>query len=201
MIARLKGVLSIKRPDHLVVDVSGVGYRVFVPLSTFYELPASGGEVALIIHTHVSDDCIHLYGFKTDGEKEIFELLLAVTGIGPRLAMNILSGIQALELSQALGSGDADRLRAVPGVGKKLAERMIVELRDKVPGLAGLKPPPVVPVSDEEEAMMSDALSAMINLGYNRIQAQRALVAAMKNLSGEPSLEELLKKALKGLAR
>ena len=130
MIARLKGALTTKRPDHLVIDVGGVGYRVFAPLSTFYELPALGAAVELIIYTHVNEDCIHLYGFRTDREKELFELLLAVTGIGPRLAVNILSGIQAPELFQALGRGDADRLRAVPGVGKKLAERMIVELRD-----------------------------------------------------------------------
>ena len=201
MIARLKGTLAVKHPDHLVVDVGGVGYRVFTPLSTFYDLPPDGRPVELIIHTHVSNDAINLFGFVTEREKQLFELLLGVSGIGPRLALNILSGIQAPDLAQALARSDRGRLQAIPGVGKKTAERMIVELAEKAVGLAWVEEAGLRPEASEEEELKADALSALANLGYNRQQAERVVQAALAGLDGQPRLEELLKEVLRRLAR
>jgi len=202
MIARLKGTLAVKHPDHLVVDVGGVGYRVFTPLSTYYDLPPPGQPVELIIHTHVSDNAINLFGFISEREKQLFELLLGVSGIGPRLALNILSGIQAPNLAQALAQRDRGRLQAIPGVGKKTAERMIVELADKAVGLAWVEEAPSPrPGASEEEKLKADALSALANLGYNRQQAERVVEATLAGLDGQPRLEELLKEALRHLAR
>ncbi|MBW1712835.1 MAG: Holliday junction branch migration protein RuvA, partial [Deltaproteobacteria bacterium] len=131
MIARLTGTLALKTTSQLIIDVGGVGYQVLAPLSTFYQLPETGHKVELIVHTHVSDSAIQLYGFLTDNEKSLFTLLLGVSGIGPKLALNVLSGIEAPDLVRALASGDHPRIQAVPGVGKKTAQRMVVELKEK----------------------------------------------------------------------
>ncbi len=201
MIARLTGNLASKEPNRLIIDVGGVGYQVFVPLSTFYALPETGRQVSLTIHTHVTGDSISLYGFATSREQALFELLIGVSRIGPKLATNILSGIQPVELARALAQGDAVRLTAIPGVGKKAAERMIVELKDKAAALAwpdGETPSTGPPPGD---ALFADAVSALANLGYNRAQAERAIKAVLEGMDGRPSLEELLKEVLRRLAK
>src|SRR5574340_1278175 len=140
MIAQLAGSLAYKSPEQLIVDVQGVGYQVFVSLNSFYRLPEPGGRVELLIHTHVREDALQLYGFADRDEKDLFLLLLGISGIGPRLALNILSGTPAAELQAALEAGDLVRLVAIPGIGKKTAERLIVELRDKVKVLSSARP-------------------------------------------------------------
>src|SRR5574337_1230710 len=153
MIAQLAGALAYKSPEHLVVDVHGVGYQVFVSLNSFYRLPEPGSRVSLLIHTHVREDSIQLFGFADPGEKELFLLLLGVSGIGPQLALNILSGTPSQELQAALEAEDLVRLVAIPGIGKKTAERLIVELRDKVKVLSSARPgdggPPATRVEAE----------------------------------------------------
>lgn len=203
MIARLSGRLTFKQPGQLIIDVGGVGYRVFCPLSTFYELPRAGEPVELLIRTQVSSEAIHLYAFKTGREKELFELLLNVSGIGPKLALNILSGIQAPDLVRALAQGDSLRLRAIPGVGKKTAERMVVELKDRAAGLAGPAEGAAGPEEALDRELVDDALSALANLGYNRTQAERAVRAALARFEAAgraAGLESLLKEALRSLA-
>ncbi len=204
MIARLRGRLWVKQPDHLVLDCGGVGYRVLVPLSTFYDLPEPGGEVELMVRTHVTSDSITLFGFLTPAERGLFDLLITVTGIGPKLGLNILSGIQPPDLSRALALGDVKRLMAIPGVGRKLAERLVVELKDKA-GLmaapAGQAPTPPAATGAPRPDVSADAVSAMTNLGYNPLQAERAVAQALSRFATPPGLEELLKEALRGLAR
>lgn len=201
MIARINGILLYKSTDYAIADVNGVGYRVFVPLSTFYELPDIGQPVTLNIYTHFKADSIGLFGFNTREEMDIFKLLILVTGIGPKLAVNILSGISVAELSKAVSDGDLTRLLSIPGVGKKMAERMILELKDKVlrftPGRA------VSTVGDErlsEEVIEEDALSALLNLGYKRSAAKNVLDKLIHESSEELGFEVLLKEALKNLS-
>lgn len=200
MIAQIRGRLSVKEPHRIVVDVNGVGYLLFIPLSTFYQLPEVPGEVFLHTHTHVRDDAIQLFGFHTRDEQALFELLQGVAGIGPRLATNILSGISVDELIPALSEGDLARLRAVPGVGKKLAERLVVELREKV---ATLRLPqraiPAAPAPAEDRAV-DDVVSALVNLGCNRKEAAKAAEAARKELGPSAPFEALIKTALRGLS-
>ncbi len=199
MIGFLEGKLRAKSPDYVIVDVQGVGYYVQVPLSTFYNMPELGQVVSLNIHTHVREDAIQLFGFRTGAEKEMFLLLTAVNGVGPKLAINILSGISPEELRQVVVLQDYPRLKNIPGVGKKIAERVMLELRDKVKGKEKEKPDAVKPVPGGVNAF-TDALSALVNLGYRPAEAEKALKRAQAALGEEPSLEELLKGALKGLA-
>jgi holliday junction DNA helicase RuvA len=198
MIGYLSGKLSHKTPDYIIIDVNGVGYCVQVPLSTFYDLPVAGESVHLNIHTHVREDALQLFGFKTLAEKEMFLHLISITGVGPRLAVNILSGITPDGLRSAVLQQDHRRLKGIPGVGKKIAERIALELRDK------LKLRPV-----GEEIVLSpagfndvfaDACSALLNLGYRGIEAEKALRKAGASLGDQPSLESLLKEALRLLA-
>ena len=201
MIARINGILLYKSIDYTIVDVNGVGYRVFVPLSTFYELPDTGQPVVLNIYTHFKADSIGLFGFNTTGEMDIFKLLILVTGIGPRLAMNILSGISVEELAKAVSAGNLSRLMSIPGVGKKMSERMILELKDKIMKLESEKV--VSAVGDKgisEELIKEDALSALINLGYKRNAAKNILDKVINESGEELALEVLLKKALKNLS-
>jgi len=201
MIVRIKGTLIYKSVDYVIVDVNGVGYRVFVPLSTFYELPDTGQPVILNTYTHFKKDSIGLFGFYATEEMEIFKLMILVAGIGPRLATNILSGISAEELAIAVSTGNLSRLVSVPGVGKKMAERMILELKEKIVKLELGKV--VTPVSDDkvsEESIRDDALSALINLGYKRSAARDALDKVIGESGGELTLEVFLKKALKNLS-
>jgi Holliday junction DNA helicase RuvA len=195
MIAHLHGRILTKRPNQAVVDVNGVGYEVAISIPTFSELPSAGGEVSLHIHTHVREDALALYGFLRAQEKELFERLIAVSGIGPKLAITVLSGMQAEKMVAAIRGNDIASLTKIPGIGKKTAERMVLELRDKLDsfGVAAAvvsKHPPV------EE----DVLSALTNLGYQRATAERALAAAA-NGGGARSFDQLFREALSSLSK
>jgi Holliday junction DNA helicase RuvA len=201
MIARIKGILIQKSIGHIIVDVQGIGYRVFIPLSTFYELPDMGQTVTLNVHTNVKEDAIHLFGFHTPEDQDIFQMLISITGIGPKLALNILSGIPTGEFLRAVTQGNLDRLVAIPGVGKKTAERMLVELKDRIMRVelkeakAGQRPETV-----DDEAMRDDALSALVNLGYKSATARNIIDKIMDASSVKLSLDVLLKDALKTLS-
>jgi Holliday junction DNA helicase RuvA len=200
MIARIRGRLASKEPHRIVVDVNGVGYQIFIPLSTYYQLPDVPAEVFLHTHTHVREDAIQLFGFHTRDEQSLFELLQGVSGIGPRLATNILSGISVEELVPALAEGNLIRLRAVPGVGKKLAERLVVELREKV-GTTQLAPPATAPAgaAPPMDRALDDVVSALLNLGCNRKEAIKAAEAARQDLGPAADFEKLIKASLRVL--
>ncbi len=196
MIGYLQGTLLKISPSRLLLDVGGVGYEVHIPLSTYYELERRPGEarVALNIHTHVREDAITLFGFWTERERQLFEKLIAISGIGPRLAQTVLSGMSPEDLIAALAAGDVRRLSSIPGIGKKTAERMLIELRDKVRDLAGELPEERAPAAD------SDLLLALINLGYKQAAAERAVAQVMRK---DPDLPfaDLLRASLKLLSR
>jgi holliday junction DNA helicase RuvA len=193
VIGRLTGRLAEKSPDQLILDVGGVGYLVHIPLSTFYELPEAESPASLFVHTHVREDTLALYGFLTEKERSLFLLLLSVAGIGPRVALTVLSGIPPAELVEALRSQDVRRLMAVPGVGKKTAERMVLELSEKAARFAA-EPSVSVPAAVSAE----DVVSALVNLGYRRAEADRAVEAITR--TGPPKeFGEFLKLALKKL--
>lgn len=198
MIAMLTGRIAHKSPDHIVLDVNGVGYRVLIPFSTYYELPEEG-TVSLHIHTSVREDAIQLYGFRTRLEKSFFQLLISVSGIGPKLGRDILSNIQPAPLAQALAQGDIHKLSAIPGIGKKTAERLILELKEKVGKLDMASLPAAerreVPAGD----VMDDVASALMNLGYKEPQVKKTL-AGLDAPAGA-SVEDLLKQALKVLMK
>jgi Holliday junction DNA helicase RuvA len=196
VIAHLQGQLLRKTPQEVVVDVSGVGYKVAVPVSTFLRLGDLGGRVTLRIHTHVREDALQLFGFLTPAEQEIFEHLISVSGVGPKLAVNILSGIEASDLHAALKASDLARLTRVPGVGKKTAERLVVELKDKLPPvqLPESEAPAPAPGTDHE-----DLLSALTHLGYSRHEAERAVERAARE-TPEARFEDLLRRALQLMA-
>ena len=200
MIAHIQGLLHSKSPEYLIIDVDGIGYQVQVPLSTFYDLPDVGNSVALHIHTHVREDALQLYGFQSPEEKALFVRLMSIAGIGPRLAVNILSGITPAELAESLSQGNLARLISIPGVGRKTAERIMVEMRDKLPTLAVDHGVTVPARTAATGAMMEDALSALLNLGYKKGMAQRAIDQAQQRLQGEMTLERLLKESLRELA-
>lgn len=197
MIAYLRGPILEKHPNRLVIDVNGVGYDVFVPLSTFYGLGDPGSEIALRIHTHVREDALALYGFSTSLELDVFERLIGISGIGPRLALAVLSGIEPHELVRAIEQGDVARLTAIPGVGKKTSERIVVELRDRLPRV---QPAVVSGTAASRTALRDDLLSALVNLGYHRPLAERAVDAAASAMP-DGSFERLLKQVLRELAR
>jgi Holliday junction DNA helicase RuvA len=197
VIAHISGTLAQKIPGEAIVDVGGVGYQVFIPLNVFYRLPEIGAPVNLQIYTHVREDALQLFGFHDPAEKQVFLLLIGVSGIGPKLAVNILSGIAAEELSQALKEGDQVRLVAIPGVGRKLAERMIVELKDKFATLAPAGAESAK--TDGGSQLLHDAVSALVNLGYKRPEAEKVVREVLKR--GEGSLENLLKETLRRMSR
>ena len=199
MIATLTGRLAEKHPSRIVIDVNGVGYDVRVPLSTFYELGDPGAEVALRIHTHVREDALALFGFASALELQLFEQLIAVSGIGPRLALTALSGIEPPELVRAVRQGDVARLTGIPGVGKKTAERMVVELKDRLPAVDG-DDAPTTTGSAPPDDLRGDVLSALLNLGYHRPLAEKAIDGALK-ASDDRALEHVLRRALRALAR
>jgi len=194
MIAKITGTLEHKVPGEVIVDVGGVGYHVFIPLSVFYRLPEVGGPVSFYIHTHLREDALQLFGFLEHGEKQVFLLLNNVAGIGPKLAINILSGIPAEELARALREGDQPRLLSIPGVGRKLAERMIVELRDKF-----LRISPEEGGRADGSQLMRDAVSALVNLGYRQGEAEKSVREITRQ--GEKTLPEVLKEALRRLGQ
>jgi Holliday junction DNA helicase RuvA len=197
MIGQLRGVLLEKRPTEVLLDVGGVGYRVHIPLSTFYALGELHATASLLIHTHVREDALALYGFLTAREKHLFELLLSASGVGPALALKILSGMSVEELVPAVRAGDLVQLTRIPGVGKKTAERIVVELRDKLAAMEAEAAAPEKPATRSQ--LESDVLSALENLGYDRRACEKALAEAPR--SGVPSFEALLKHALQTLAR
>jgi len=197
MIAYLRGRLLDKQVNRVVVDVEGVGYEVHVPLSTFYDVGEPGAEVALRVHTHVREDALALFGFLTTLELQLFERLISVNGIGPKLALAVLSGIEPRELIAAIRRGDVARLTGIPGIGKKTAERLGLELKDRLP--AGLLPETGAQVAGES-SLRQDVLSALLNLGYHRPLAERAVDGAIKS-AGEEGFERTLKNALRELAK
>ena len=197
MIAFLRGRILEKQPSRVIVDVSGVGYDVSVPLSTFYTAGEPGADIALRIHTHVREDALSLFGFATRIEQELFERLIGVTGIGPKVALAVLSGIEPQELVGAIQRDDLGRLTAIPGVGKKTAERIVLELKDRLPRLEHTPAPEGTPVP--ASALRDDVLSALMNLGYHRPLAEKAADAAIKAKTGD--FEQTLRQALRELAR
>ena len=197
MIARLNGIISEKHPNRLIVDVNGVGYDVLVPLSTFYGLGDAGTGVTLRVHTHVREDAIALYGFATALEQDLFERLIAINGIGPKLALAVLSGIDPGELVRAIRSQDVARLTRIPGVGKKTAERIGLELKDRLPqtaAAAGGEP------LEGEGEVKADLLSALLNLGYNRAVGEKAVEAVLKK-TPRAEFEALLRDVLRGMMK
>lgn len=207
MIANLSGTLLSKHATSVIVDVGGVGYEVAIPVSTFYELGETGSEVQLRVYTHVSQDAIRLYGFKTTRERELFLQLISVNGVGPGLAIKLLSGMNADEMVASIRTNNLARLVSVPGVGRKTAERLVVDLRDKIAALSS-------PALEEEfaarakaagavtsqDSMRSDALSALTNLGYQKSAAEKAITTAIDE-GGELSVELILRRSLRSLAK
>ena len=198
MIALLSGRLLDKAPSRIVIDVHGVGYDVQIPLSTFYGLGEAGAEVSLRVHTHVREDALALFGFGTRLELKLFEQLIGISGIGPRLALSVLSGIESVDLVRAVREGDVGRLTGIPGVGKKTAERIGLELKDRLQAV--LEADTDDPAdSDVGSDTRGDLLSALLNLGYHRHLAERAVDAALAETDG--TFEQILRQALKELAR
>jgi Holliday junction DNA helicase RuvA len=201
MIALLTGRLAFKAPTHLALDVQGVGYEVFIPLSTYYNLPNLNESLTLSIHTHVREDAIQLFGFSTQQEKDAFVLLMTVSGIGPKSALGILSALPVSDLVSAIQSADVEKLETVPGIGKKSAGRLVLELKDKLTRLhPGLPHAAESMVSTGQDEIFDDALSALTNLGYRASDAKEALKRVRKR-TGSLSLQELIRGTLKDLAR
>jgi holliday junction DNA helicase RuvA len=196
MIAHLRGKLLAKHPSQAIVETAGVGYDVTISVPTFSDLPVIGAEVALHIHTHVREDLIALYGFLRPSEKLLFEKLITVSGIGPKLAITILSGMAADEMVSAIRGNDVARLTRIPGIGRKTAERMILELRDKLPETGPTSGPAVPAMNATEE----DVLSALVNLGYQRAAAEKALGVATKNGSAK-SFDQMFRLTLSQLSK
>jgi Holliday junction DNA helicase RuvA len=194
VIAQVRGRLLRKQPQEAVVDVGGVGYRVTIPLSTFYRIGEPGAEVTLLTHTHVREDALALFGFLTAVEQSLFERLIAVSGVGPKLAVGVLSGIEAPELVAALRASDLARLTRIPGVGKKTAERLVLELKDKMQDLS-----PAAAATAPAGAA-DDIVSALLHLGYSRPEAERAAARAIRE-HGEGRFEDLLRFALQAVSR
>ena len=196
MIAHLRGKLLAKHPNQAIVETGGVGYDVTISVPTFSDLPALGTDVALHIHTHVREDIIALYGFMRSSEKLLFEKLITVSGIGPKLAITILSGMAADEMVGAIRGNDVARLTRIPGIGKKTAERMVLELRDKLPASVPATSVTSPPMNANEE----DVLSALVNLGYQRAAAEKALEASIKSGKGG-SFDALFRATLGALSK
>jgi len=190
MIAHLRGRILEKHPSHVILDAAGVGYEVTISVPSFSGLPAEGAEVSLYIHTHVREDTLALYGFLRREEKQLFERLIGVSGIGPKLAITVLSGIAADALVTALRGNDLAALTRIPGVGKKTAERMVLELRDKLDGLAAAPAPP--PATRMEE----DVVSALVNLGYQRVSAEQAVKRALEKAGIGASFEQVFRQTM-----
>jgi Holliday junction DNA helicase RuvA len=196
VIGQLRGQILRKSPQEVLLDVGGVGYRVLIPVSTFYRLGEAGASVDLRVHTHVREDALALYGFASDSEQALFERLIEVAGVGPKLAINILSGIEAPELVAALREADIARLTRIPGVGKKTAERLVLELREKMPALAAgeAAPPAAAP-----GGMKQDLLSALAHLGYSRGEAEKGAERALRE-GADGRFEDLLRRSLRVLS-
>jgi Holliday junction DNA helicase RuvA len=207
MIAHLSGTLLSKQATSAIVDVNGVGYEITIPVSTFYDLEEPGSKVQLRIYTHVREDALQLYGFKTARERELFLRLISVSGIGPKLGITLLSGMSADEMIASIRTNNLARLTLIPGVGRKTAERLVMELRDKVASLSsaeleeelGAKTSAGAAVPSED-SMRSDVLSALLNLGYQRNSAEKAVTSAVDE-GGDISVELILRRSLRKLAK
>jgi Holliday junction DNA helicase RuvA len=201
MIASLTGRLAFKAPTYLVLDVHGVGYEVFIPLSTYYGLPNLSESISLSVHTHVREDAIQLFGFLTSQEKDAFVLLTSVSGVGPKLALSVLSALPVSDLVSAIRSEDVEKLTTISGIGNKSASRLVLELKDKVeklhPGLAPASESP----RQGQDATFDDALSALVNLGYRSQDAKEALKQVKKSNAESIVLKDMIRESLKELAR
>lgn len=191
MIGFLKGILIDKKPNSVVLDVNGVGYAVNIPVSTFYDLPEEGSGLSLFIHTHVREDILALYGFRTTREKAVFEKLIGVSGIGPKMAVAFLSGMTVEELIPAIQRQDVLKLSTIPGVGRKTAERVALELREQLPALLS-----ETAQAPAEKSMQEDLISALVNLGYHRSQAERTAKGVLDKAKPDDVFETLLKNSL-----
>ena len=201
MIANISGKLIQKSADSVVIDVGGVGYELFIPLSTFYTLPGLGEPASLKVYTHVREDAIQLFGFLTQDERDVFGLLISVSGVGPKLARNILSGMAVSDLVSAIGSSDSKKLSSIPGIGGKSAERLILELRDKIKAIALTGVQEQKEESGESDPLSMDVVSALENLGYKAALAEEAVKKAKATEPDALSFEALLKEALKRLSK
>ena len=198
MIAHLKGQLIQKSPVSLVVDVQGVGYEVFIPLTVYYELPECGTTVSLYIHTRIREDSLKLFGFIKEADKQMFELLTRISKVGPKIALAFLSGMTGQDLTQAVFNDDIATLSAIPGVGRKTAERLALELKDKLLEL-NLQPETATAKNTPGNGLKDDAVSALVNLGYKKAQAEQALRKVWRD-EAKPSLEELIRDSLNCLS-
>jgi holliday junction DNA helicase RuvA len=199
LIAMLTGKVAFKSPAFIIMDVNGVGYRVQIPFSTYYDLPEQGGTVSLNIYTHVKEDSINLFGFRTPAEKDFFQLLISVSGIGPKMGKDILSNIQVDELGQAIVRGDLARLSAIPGIGRKTAERLVLELKDKVMKFDLVNPAKEGAAKALSSDIRDDVASALVNLGYKDAVVNKTL--SEMSIPGDASMESVLKQALKLLMK
>ena len=195
MIALLEGKLAEKKPERVVLDVQGVGYELHVPLSTFLELPDEGKTVRLRVHTHVREDALQLFGFWSEAERLGFRLLIGISGVGPRLAVSILSGVPVERFVRSIREGDLAALRSIPGVGPKTAQRILVELRDKLDAFESVGAPPL------GEGVEAATVSALVNLGYSRGEAEKVVRSALEQLPEAPELETLVREALRVASR
>jgi Holliday junction DNA helicase RuvA len=200
MIGLIKGQLVQKKPNVVLVDVHGVGYEVFIPLTSFYELPGEGNEVSLRIHTHVREDALTLFGFHTQREKDLFLKLISISGIGPKLAIAILSGAQVEELAQAIAESNLVRLTSIPGVGRKTAERLVLELKSQISSFLLPEQVEAANQAGTPSALDEDVLSALVNLGYPRPSAEKALSAVLRSAECARTFEEVLRNTLRRLA-
>ena len=200
MIAYLSGKLLEKQANAVIVDVGGVGYEVMIPLSTFYELGEPGSDIQLRIYTHVREDAIQLFGFKTDRERELYLKLISVQGIGAKSGITMLSGMSADEIISAIRTDNLAKLIAIPGVGRKTAERLVIELRDKVGDLTAAGAAAAAASGPSGDAVFDDALSALVNLGYQRVAAEKALKQANQE-GGDQTVQKLLRHSLQILAK
>jgi Holliday junction DNA helicase RuvA len=197
MIAHLKGTLSYKSPEYIVIDVHGVGYGLFITLNTFYKLPELGGQTTLLTYTHVREDTLQLYGFLSEDERILFQQLIGISKIGPKLARNILSKLSVDDLKSAIIQADSVSINAIPGVGEKTSKRLILELKDKIPYVE--TPEPLIsretPLGDKE-SLFSDAVSALINLGYPKSKAEKTVRSCLSSRESVPSLSHVIKYSL-----
>lgn len=206
MIAHLNGTLLAKQATSVILDVGGVGYEVTIPLSTFFELEEAGASIQLRIYTHVREDALQLFGFKTARERELFQRLISVSGIGPKLGITMLSGMNADEIITSIRTNNLARLTSIPGVGKKTAERLVIELRDKITALSSpaleeeFASGSAQSAAASEDAMRDDALSALLNFGYQKAAAEKAITSAMQE-GGDISVEAILRRSLRQLAK
>jgi len=200
MIGQLRGKLLSKKPNVLLIDVQGVGYEINIPLTSFYELPDEGNEVTLKIHTHVREDALILFGFHSLREKEFFLKLIAISGVGPKLAITILSGAPVHELARALAEGNTARLMSIPGVGRKTAERLSLELKGQMAAFVLPEQAEAINASGAPQAIEEDILSALINLGYPKPAAEKAISLALRKDGADRTFEGILKNALRQLA-